>query len=150
MNKNKRKAEVECIKCMAMCWATYGCGASSALSMERVRPCRLTLMWLSWLLVSLVYSCSVSWRISSSLATELPVDWKPGRTVVVLPAACGTKETPEWPLEAGVGGFGVGVATGSAGLTGCTGVGSGDCQAEGDVGVLGVPAPGERGVGNGG
>lgn len=115
-------------------------------------------MWFSWLLVSLVYSCSVSWRISSSVATELPEDWKPGRTVVVCPGECGTKETPEWPpdpvvvvllpVEAGVG-----VAAGTAGFagcTGCTGVGSGDCQAEGDVGVLCGPALGERGVGNGG
>jgi len=76
-------------------------GASSALSMDRVRPCRFTWMFPSWLLVSLVYNCSVSWRISSSVATELPDDWKAGRTVVVLASTlCGPKDTP-W---AGVGG----------------------------------------------
>jgi len=82
------------------------------------------------------------------VATELPDDWKPGRTVVVLPSTlCGPKDTP-W---AGVGGTeGVcadedeGVGTGVVlvgGCTGCWGVGSGDCQAEGDPGV-GVGEPG--------
>jgi len=65
------------------------------------------------------------------VATELPDDWKPGRTVVVLASTlCGPKDTP-W---AGVGGTeGVcadedeGVGTGVVlvgGCTGCWGVGS--------------------------
>ena len=85
----------------------------------------------------------------------MPEDWKPGRTVVVEPPVCGTKETPEWPpavvllLPAGMPGV-----TAAAGLTVgtgvCTGVGNGTCQADGDVGVPGVGDPGERGVGSAG
>lgn len=149
-----------------MAKSTYGLGASSVLSIDLVLPCGLTCTKFNKP-CSLVNSCSVSARISSSLAREalvlLPA---PGFAVVDGPGTCGTNETPDPPapgVPGLVGLFGVGeagVMIPLPGRAGAAGVGVPQAKfgvgcapppgEEGRSGEAGVGLPGVRGVGSGG